>query len=149
MNNEEAIGHQESNRTVSHFIGDQSPAEELQGFLNKAQLPVAFGIAGQVVDALNKRIGHSSLSMNHIAQDLHMSKRTLQRRLKEQGTSFMELRDKVRKHYAVDYLLVQKKGVDYIYTSLDFSDRASLTNAFKRWTGYCPRTFRRLYQDYI
>ncbi len=149
MNNEEKIGHQQDTNSASTFIEQSNPAEELQEYLNKTQLPVAFGIAGQVVDALNKRIGHSSLSMNHIAQDLHMSKRTLQRRLKEQGTSFMELRDKVRRHYAIDYLLLQKKGVDYIYTSLDFSDRASLTNAFKRWTGYCPRTFRRLYQDYI
>lgn len=126
----------------------RNPEELFHEYMEKAKIPEAHGVAASVVNALKQRIGHSSLDVANIARDLNLSKRTLQRHLKFQGTNFSEIRDQVRKHYAVEYLLKQNRRIDDIYTALDFSDRTSLTNAFRRWMGLSPSAFRKLFRDY-
>jgi AraC-like DNA-binding protein len=123
--------------------------KNLEEYQAQASIPEGLGISGKVVDVLKKRIGQSSLSIDNVAEELNLSKRTLQRRLQQQGVSFAELRDKVRFHYSIDYLVNQHISVDRISSTLDFSDRTSFTNAFKRWTGLSPSTFRKLFRDYV
>ncbi len=112
-------------------------------------MPETIGVAARVVEVLNRRIGQQPLSISHIAEELNFSKRTLQRRLQKQEVSFAELRDQVRFHYSIDYLIRQHMSIDNISASLDFSDRTSFTNAFKRWTELSPSTFRKLFRDYV
>lgn len=131
------------------FTTTRDPSEMFDEYMEKAKLPQLHGVSQHVVNALVNRIGHSSLDVANIARDLNLSKRTLQRHLKHQGTNFSEIRDQVRKHYAVDLLLMQNKRIDDIYTALDFSDRTSLTNAFRRWMGLSPSAFRKLFRDYV
>ncbi len=121
----------------------------LDEYLEQAKLPELFGIPGRVVDVLTKRIGESPLSIGHVADELNLSKRTLQRRLQQQSVNFAELRDQVRYHYSIDYLVKNRKSIDSISVALDFSDRTSFTNAFKRWTGMSPSTFRKLFRDFV
>mgnify|MGYP000550625396 CR=1 FL=1 len=118
-------------------------------YSNQARLPMAHGIAGKVVEILQGRIGHDKLGIEFIAKDLNLSKRTLQRRLQQQNINFAQLRDQVRFHHAINYLVEQTQSIDRISTTLDFSDRTSFTNAFKRWTGLSPSTFRKLFRDYV
>ncbi len=120
----------------------------LEEYLQQASLPDAYGVPARVVEVLQKRIGHAPLDIGHVAEDLNLSKRTLQRRLQQQEISFAELRDQVRYHHSIDYLIKQHLSIDSISASLDFSDRTSFTNAFKRWTGLSPSTFRKLFRDY-
>lgn len=122
--------------------------KSLEEYQSLAELPETLGIPGKVVACLQKRIGHSSLSIDSIADDLNLSKRTLQRRLQQHGISFAELRDKVRFHFAIGYLVSEQTSIDRISSTLDFSDRTSFTNAFKRWTGLSPSTFRKVFRDY-
>ncbi|MFL0802219.1 MAG: AraC family transcriptional regulator [Agarilytica sp.] len=126
-----------------------SGTEALDAFLVKARLPETVGVAARVVEVLTRRIGQHPLSISHIAEELNFSKRTLQRRLQKQEVSFAELRDQVRFHYSIDYLIRQHMSIDNISASLDFSDRTSFTNAFKRWTNLSPSTFRKLFRDYV
>jgi len=119
----------------------------MEEHLKCSQITPLYGVARRVIEAIQGRVGHSPLDISHIAQELCFSKRTLQRRLRDQGHSFSELRDRVRCHYAIRSILEGKERVDDIYTALDFSDRSSLTLAFKRWTGLSPRAFGRLYRD--
>ncbi len=129
--------------------GEQlNPRLMLLDHLERAKLPEVYGVARRVIQSLLSRIGHSSLDIDNISKELNFSKRTLQRRLRAQGFSFSELRDLVRRNYAVNSVLAGKERVDDIYTALDFSDRSSLTLAFKRWTGLSPRAFGRMYRDY-
>lgn len=121
----------------------------LDEYLQQAKLPEVYGVPARVVEVLQRRIGHAALSIGHIAEELNLSKRTLQRRLQQQDISFAELRDQVRFHYSIDYLIKQHLSIDSISASLDFSDRTSFTNAFKRWTGLSPSTFRKLFRDYV
>lgn len=120
----------------------------LDEYLQQARLPEVYGVPGRVVDVLQRRIGKSPLAIDYIAEELNLSKRTLQRRLQQQHISFAQLRDQVRFHYSIGYLIEQNMSIDSISASLDFSDRTSFTNAFKRWTNLSPSTFRKLFRDY-
>ncbi len=121
----------------------------LDEYLQQARLPEVYGVPARVVEVLQKRIGQAPLSIGHIADELNLSKRTLQRRLQQQDVNFADLRDQLRFHYSIDYLIKQHLSIDSISASLDFSDRTSFTNAFKRWTGLSPSTFRKLFRDYV
>lgn len=120
----------------------------LEEYKQQARLPEVYGVPGRVVDVLQRRIGRSPLAIDYIAEELNLSKRTLQRRLQQQHISFAQLRDQVRFHYSIGYLIEQNLSIDSISASLDFSDRTSFTNAFKRWTNLSPSTFRKLFRDY-
>src|SRR5690606_26370300 len=106
------------------------------------------GVSAKVMDSLRQRVGKSGLSIDKIAEDINLSKRTLQRRLQSQQANFAQLRDTMRFHYAIKYLIDENMSVDTVSKALDFSDRTSFTNAFKRWTGLSPSVFRKLFRDY-
>tara|TARA_R100000656_G_scaffold102692_2_gene74702 strand:- start:807 stop:1262 length:456 start_codon:yes stop_codon:yes gene_type:complete len=116
-------------------------------YLTLARIPHCDGVSARVINALQLRVGHTELSIEKIASDLNLTKRTLQRRLKSQNTNFAQLRDDLRFHYAIKYLIDDNLSVDLVSRALDFSDRTSFTNAFKRWTGLSPSTFRKLFRD--
>lgn len=124
-------------------------AQELDRFLEKAKLPEMVGVPSRVVEVLTQRIGQYPLSISHVAEELNFSKRTLQRRLQKHNVNFAELRDQVRFHYSIEYLIRQHMSIDNISAALDFSDRTSFTNAFKRWTSLSPSTFRKYFRDYV
>ena len=117
-------------------------------YLSLARIPHCDGVPARVINALHLRVGHTDLSIEQIASDLNLTKRTLQRRLQSQNTNFAQLRDDLRFHYAIKYLIDDNLSVDLVSRALDFSDRTSFTNAFKRWTGLSPSTFRKLFKDY-
>lgn len=122
------------------------PYEE---FLERAKIPQVFGVAGKVVEVLQRRVGNDRLGIEFIAQDMNLSKRTLQRRLQEQDISFAALRDHVRFNHAIQCLLERHMSIENTSNYLDFSDRTSFTNAFKRWTTLSPSMFRKIYRDYV
>jgi AraC-like DNA-binding protein len=130
--------------------GTYSPsgARSYHEYLNLARIPPAEGVAAKVVEVLKSRVGHESLAIDAIATDMGFSKRTLQRRLQQQDANFAQLRDSLRFHYAIRFLIDQHMSVDAVSKALDFSDRTSFTNAFKRWTGLSPSVFRKLFRDY-
>lgn len=130
-------------------INASGTVRSLEDYLEQAKIPETFGVPARVVEVLERRIGEKSLSIASVAEDLNLSKRTLQRRLQQQDVNFADLRDKVRYHYSIDYLIKQFHSIDAISALLDFSDRTSFTNAFKRWTGLSPSSFRKLFRDYV
>jgi len=117
-------------------------------YLELARIPPTEGVATKVLDVLHRRVGQEHLAIDYIAEDLDLSKRTLQRRLQQQNENFAQLRDSLRFHYAIKFLIDQHMSVDAVSKALDFSDRTSFTNAFKRWTGLSPSVFRKLFRDY-
>ena len=65
--------------------------QDLERLKAKARIPVMSGTAGNVLSVLQQRIGHQPLDIKKIADCLQLSKRTLQRRLKEHMVSFVDL----------------------------------------------------------
>ncbi|ODS24508.1 AraC family transcriptional regulator [Candidatus Endobugula sertula] len=123
--------------------------KDLEDLRTRARIPVMEGTAGNVVRILQQRIGCQSLSISSVAKDLQLSKRTLQRHLQQQMVSYALLRDRVRFNRAFDCLLVENMSIEETSKHLDFSDRTSFTNAFKRWANLSPSVFRKLYRDYV
>ncbi len=117
-------------------------------FIKNIPLLEGEGFPREVMECLAKRVGHSQLSIANVAEDMEISTRTLQRRLQLNNINFGELRDHVRYHYAITYLIDQRLSIENIASVLDFSDRTSFTSAFKRWTGLSPSLFRKVYRRY-
>jgi AraC-like DNA-binding protein len=81
--------------------------------------------------------------MDAVAAALHMSPRTLQRRLEQSGTRYSEVLDDVREAQARAWLSDRTLSLGEIGYRLGFSDLATFSRAFKRWTGKPPGTWRR------
>lgn len=82
-------------------------------------------------------------SLERILEALHLSRRTLQRRLDAEGTSFSLLQSEVRLERARELMRFGGMGQDDIARQLGFSDASAFSRAFKGWTGQSPRVFRR------
>jgi AraC-like DNA-binding protein len=81
-------------------------------------------------------------TMKQIVAAAGTSARTFQRQLKEEGTSFSELLADVRRSETLRRLKERKLTIAAIATDLGYSDQASFTRAFRRWTGTPPSQFR-------
>jgi len=78
-----------------------------------------------------------------VAQAMHMSGRTLQRRLEQEATTFSEVLDRARLDVAKRALAMPTTTLTDVAFQLGFSDLATFTRAFKRWTGMPPGQWRR------
>ena len=78
-----------------------------------------------------------------IAEKLHMSPRSLQRRLHSEGTSFAELLSELRRDLALRYLRDQRIAIAEVGFLLGFLDVSAFHRAFKRWTGSTPAEYQR------
>lgn len=77
-------------------------------------------------------------SVSAIAGELGISRQTLYRRLKSEGTSFEQVLDGLRQRLARHYLDGRKVSVNETAYLVGFSDPAAFSRAFKRWTGHSP-----------
>ena len=77
-----------------------------------------------------------------VAGKLGLSRQTLFRRRKAEGTSFERLLDELRRQLALDYLAGGKVSVNETAYLVGFSDPAAFSRAFKRWTGSSPGVMR-------
>lgn len=82
-------------------------------------------------------------SVEAVARALHVSVRTLQRKLVAEGTSFREVAEAVLGRLALDYLADRQVSVAEVAFLLGFSDPSSFNRAFRRWTGDTPGRWRR------
>ena len=89
---------------------------------------------------LAKQVNFPSLTVT--ARILHMTPRTLHRRLLDEGTSFQEILDEVRHALAMEYLKSQHMTIQELAYTLGYGDTANFRRAFKRWTGVAPSFFR-------
>ncbi|MEM7136006.1 MAG: AraC family transcriptional regulator [Myxococcota bacterium] len=94
-------------------------------------------------DAIARSFGAGGLAIDEVARTLGMSKRTLQRRLSERGTTFHELLDKVRERLALQHVRAGTLTLTEIAFVLGYSESSAFGRAFRRWTGASPRDFRR------
>lgn len=77
-----------------------------------------------------------------VAQALHLSQRTLQRRLQDEGTSFQQLLDDTRRELAEQYLAQPKLTLLEVAYLLGFADPSNFFRAFRRWFSITPSQYR-------
>lgn len=98
------------------------------------------GLSGQVRDVLVAHLSDPP-SAAQVADQLHMSARTLRHRLAQEGTSFRVLLDEVRERFAEEFLSHGLR-VTEIASRLGYEEVSSFSQAFRRWKGIGPRAYR-------
>jgi len=99
-------------------------------------------IIWQLKSMLPEALQNNRFKIEDIASQLHVSTRTLQRKLKKSGASFQETLDEVRKHLAVRYLVDSQLSMNEIATFLGFQEQSSFNHAFKHWYSLSPSEYR-------
>jgi AraC-like DNA-binding protein len=99
------------------------------------------GIAGQVRQILLRRLRQAP-DMDTVANELHMTARTLRRQLDAEGVSFRGLVEEVRQTMAEELLSIAQLGVKEVADRLGYFEIASFITAFKRWKGMPPGEWR-------
>lgn len=90
-----------------------------------------------VGDLLPKGIG----DIETVSAKLNMSRWTLTRKLKKEGTTFKKLMGDIRKEFAVAYLKNRRLSLTEIAFLLGYSEASAFQRAFKRWTGKNPHQY--------
>ncbi|XXF79212.1 AraC family transcriptional regulator [Myxococcaceae bacterium GXIMD 01537] len=104
--------------------------------------PAPPGFVHLVREAVRASLREGAPKVEAVARQLHVSPRTLQRRLATHATSFQDVVDAVRSELARQYLRDPQLGVSEVAFLLGYSEVSTFDRAFKRWTGMTPRVFR-------
>jgi AraC-like DNA-binding protein len=107
-----------------------------------AGLPASSRVADQVRALLPELLPESGADLAHLAARLRMSPRTLQRRLRDEGTSLEAEREAFRRQQA-HVLLEAATPIAEVAWRLGYSAPSAFHHAFRRWTGQSPRMWRR------
>lgn len=99
-------------------------------------------IQARVRQALGSDLRCSQASAERVARALHMSRRTLARRLDDEGTSFTHVLDAHRKELGTRYVGRTALSLNEISERLGFSQVQGFGRAFRRWTGCSPLEYR-------
>ncbi len=76
------------------------------------------------------------------ARALGVHARTLQRRLKDEGSSFEKIKDDARREWAESLLVQPAVTLSQIAQLLDYADSSAFSRSCRRWFGESPRTYR-------
>jgi len=82
------------------------------------------------------------LSVDEVAKYLNVSKSTLSRKLKQEGTSYKNLLEDLKKQEAKNLLLNSEFTVETIALKLGYEDHSNFGRSFKRWFGCSPSLYR-------
>ncbi len=114
-------------RPVDHLFGEQQPKDSL---------------ISQIHQTLSRLLPQGDINIDRVAAELNMSRRTLQRRLSERDTQFLQILQQIRSDLAIKYLSDERLSVTEIAFMLGYRDQGSFSTAFKSWHGMAPIEYR-------
>lgn len=85
----------------------------------------------------------ATTSLDDIADRLHLSPRTIHRRLEEEGSSFRAIKDALRRDMALARLTKSRDSISQVAADLGYADTSAFYRAFVEWTGMAPVHYRR------
>jgi len=101
------------------------------------------GLLDRITFLVSSGAGRSEVSADRLASHLGMSRRTLFRRLKEQGISLQDIRQDVILRIAKETLCTTSVSITELSQQLGYSETSAFDHAFKRLTGLSPKDYRR------
>ena len=126
---------------MAHRVAGADPAS-----LRRARAQVDAAGKATLLEAVHRSLRtfllHGKGSGADVAQALAMHRRTLNRRLREEGTTFQVVIDRVRFAVAKELLENAALPLPRIAAALGYSEVASFIRAFRRWTGTTPGAWR-------
>ncbi len=96
----------------------------------------------QVRQAVEALLGTGTCSPGDVARALHMHPRTLQRRLRKEGTTFEAIKDEARRDLAQRYLSQPDLPLTQITALLGYSEQSAFGRSCRRWFDMTPREAR-------
>ncbi len=103
-------------------------------------------IAGQVRRVLKTMVMSSNCSLDEVAVQIGLHRRTLSRKLAMSGISFREMRNAAAQEVAYQLLENTRMPVTDIAATLGYAEPAGFTRAFRRWSGLTPSQWRMSHQ---
>ncbi len=133
---------EDAERPFAHADELLSSMFEQQAQRALAKLPVAVSMAERVRQQVRRTLPGGDFSFQAVARALHLSQRTLQRHLAEEGQSYAGILEAVRRELSEDYLR-RRMSIAEVSFLLGYGEPATFHRAFKRWWGMSPESFRR------
>jgi AraC-like DNA-binding protein len=93
--------------------------------------------------ALVDLLPRGTTTLAHVAGELGVSVRSLQRGLAQEGVTFATVLGETRQRMAIDYLADDKMPLAHIALMLGYTDQSAFSRAFKAMTGFTPGVYRR------
>ncbi len=125
------------------IFSDTAMADIHDQYAAQRSIPyTATPINPQIRRIIRQHLHDGELTLALVAQQLHISERTLQRRLKRELGSFHEILDEVRKELLQLYLADTSIPFKDVARRLGFADQSSFTRIVHRWHGQTPKTLR-------
>ena len=121
--------------TLKQFL-KQSPADLL------ARPDEGNSLVAQIRAIIGSDLSTELPNFEYVAQELHTSAQTLRRRLKEEGLTYQELKDQLRRDSALYYLERGDLSIQEVAEKLGFSEPSTFHRAFKKWTNMTPGAYR-------
>lgn len=97
----------------------------------------------RVQSALIYLIPTGNVNLDDVAREMSLSRRTLHRKLGDEGTSFREQLDGIRMHMAKYYLENTGSSAETIAYLLAYMEHNSFSRSFRKWTGMTTSEYRR------
>ncbi|MCU0470192.1 MAG: AraC family transcriptional regulator [Arcicella sp.] len=85
-------------------------------------------------------------TLSNIAKNLGIGIRSIQLKLKEEGVTFQQLLDEIRKNLATQHLKEAQLSTTDIAYLLGYSEPSVFFRSFKKWTGQTPTVYRKSFQ---
>ena len=105
--------------------------------------------ADRVRIAIQEKFTGQRPTVEYIADMLHMSPRTLQRRLQDEGSSFQKVLDEARHRLARQYLNNSMLELSEAAYLLGFTNANSFVRAFRTWEGVPPARWREMQRERV
>ncbi|MES2517574.1 MAG: AraC family transcriptional regulator [Bacteroidota bacterium] len=85
-------------------------------------------------------------TLSNIAKNLGIGIRSIQLKLKDEGVTFQQLLDEIRKNLATKHLREAQLSTTDIAYLLGYSEPSVFFRSFKKWTGQTPTVYRKTFQ---
>ncbi|MFZ5723206.1 MAG: AraC family transcriptional regulator [Pseudomonadota bacterium] len=99
-------------------------------------------VTAQVRACLGRDFSQELPDFEEVAIRLRITPQTLRRRLREEGASYQEIKDNIRRDAAIGYLSRPQLSIMEIAQLMGFSEPSTFHRAFKKWTGLTPGAYR-------
>jgi AraC-like DNA-binding protein len=108
----------------------------------KERKTAAGTLRAAVENEVEKLLPHGKAKKETVAKAVALSMRTFSRRLAEEGATYEEIVDQLRRSLALQYLKESSMSVSQIAWLLGYEGSTSFNHAFRRWTGHSPSATR-------
>jgi len=123
---------------------DPATHAALLAYLDVIVPPGRSSVAPAVAELVRRMCPTGELRIGSVAEQMGLHERTLQRRLAEEGTSYAEVVDAVRRTACQRLLRDTDMTLGHLARELGYAEQGALTRACRRWYGVAPLAYRRV-----